>query len=140
MTAQEKLQFIPTPQKEMGSYYIDAIDGNDTNHMPSDGYCFYEDNDGSVSVSYIQHFACWDGWDCMDSDCGDYNSMVDAINAIYEIVTHERIWARANENLNTMSQIAINNISKAITEKKGYSDLFGEMIPVMLFRLESKYT
>lgn len=108
MNIQEMLLAI-TPQVNAGKPYCNAIDEDHydssqwKNRMPSNGYTFHEDNDGSVSVTYTSYFACFDGWDSFEDDCGDFPSMAKAVRAIYNEVHADKMVEKIRENIHKLS-------------------------------------
>jgi len=73
---------------QSGSRYCEAIDNDWSNRMPSDGFEIYpNEEDRTFAVSFISHFACYDGWDSCDAVVGTFSTIPAMLEAV-------RIWAK----------------------------------------------
>lgn len=139
MTIEEMMKSIPTPQSNMGNKFCNAIDedvydsSDWSNNMPSDGYNFYQEDNGTVHVTYDYHFACYDGWDSMTNDIGVYDSMEDAVRTIYIEITNELFAERAARKLKKFEK----KVLKALRSNTG--NYHAELIMLKLFHTELRF-
>lgn len=138
LSTQEMLEVIPIPQKDEGGKFCNAIDedlfdsSEWSNNMPSDGYTFFQGED-SVSVTYASYFACYDGWDMMDEDHGEYPDMYTAVKHVYDMIIHDAKTAKLRTKLKSFKDIALDNLIKI-------SDLPFYYGACNLINLELRYT
>lgn len=113
MKSIKEMMAVISPEKT-GGVYCNAIDEDHydssqwENHMPGNGYSFYENKEtDKVEVSYTHYFACWDGYDSMEDDCGTYNSMEEAVTKIYTEIVMERLRSELIGKLTNMAEIEL---------------------------------
>ncbi len=74
-----------------GKTFCNAIDEDPNNpddwteRMPANGYRFYLNSEtNKVNVGFVEYFSCYDGWDSDFMEIGEFNTMDEAVNAIWK--------------------------------------------------------
>lgn len=124
----DMLAVIPIYGKGEGGKYCNAIDEDPfdpadwANRMPASGYRFNKNPDNSFDVVYEHNFACYDGWDSLESEIGRWPSYEEAVNAVYWMVTEQRRNERIYRNLTKYIHRSLNTDLKYFSN--GYSFAF----------------
>lgn len=128
---EEMMEIITTTDSD-GGLYCNAIDEDPydssqwENRMPSSGYNFYENDDGTWKVTYEHFFACWDGYDSMDSEVADnLKSEYDAVKFVYEDIMLEKIQSKATYNMKEMHK---RELDKILEQMKGGGKPFTDVL------------
>ena len=141
-SVKKMLELIPVPRNNQGGKSCNAIDedvydsSDWSDNMPSDGFVFYQ-GENDVSVSYDSYFACYDGWDMMSEDHGEFPHMHAAVKHIYDMILSDYRIMKIRKKLKKFNDITLDKIvSDTVTEDE-VTVYFGML---KLVKLELRYT
>lgn len=139
-TIEEMLKVIQPSEEGKGGKFCNAIDEDPydssdwSDNMPSNGFSFFQGED-SVKVVYENYFACYDGWDMMDEDFGEFPDMYAAVKHIHDMLIEDDRIASVRRNIKFMEA----NWTKMFYNDIGATEAWNILSMLTFLKTELRY-